>query len=129
VPPTTSTTAAAPTTTIADDGQPHVFFLQPADGATVVSPVTVKLGALNFEVEAAGQARPGAGHLHVLIDTPCLAAGTEIPRDAVHVHLGNGQLEASLTLIPGPHQLCLQAGDGLHKALALSDTLLLTVSA
>ena len=119
----------APTTTIADDGQPHVFFVRPPDGATVTSPVTLELGALNFEVEAAGQARPGAGHLHVMVDATCLVPGTEIPRDAAHVHLGNGQLQTTLVLAPGPHHLCLQAGDGLHKALPITDELDLTVSA
>jgi hypothetical protein len=52
-----------------------------------------------------------------------------VRRDAAHVHLGNGQLQTTLVLAPGPHHQCLQAGDRLHKALPISDELDLTVSA
>ncbi len=138
VAPTTTTTAAptttsteAPTTTtgLPPASSPRVAFVEPANGATVTSPVTVKLVAEGFEIEAAGLSRPGAGHFHLLIDRPCLPTGQEVPRDTNHIHLGNGQAQTTLTLAPGPHTICLQAGDGLHRALALTSTLSLNVVA
>ena len=54
---------------------PRVSFTSPADGATVASPVHVKLAAENFTVEPAGAVSAGAGHLHIMVDTPCVAPG------------------------------------------------------
>jgi hypothetical protein len=94
----------------------------------VSSPVTFELLAENFEIEAAGLSRPGAGHFHLLVDRGCLPEGQEVPRDTDHVHLGNGQMEMTLALPAGPHSLCLQAGDGIHRALPLTDTLDIVVA-
>src|SRR5688572_2095973 len=90
----------------------RVFFTSPADGASVTSPVHVTLGAENFTVEPAGAVKAGAGHLHIMVDAPCVAAGEVIPKDATHLHYGQGQLAADLELAPGTHTLCLQAADG-----------------
>ena len=97
---------------------PRVSFSSPADGATVSSPVHVKLAAENFTVEPAGAVKAGAGHLHIMVDTDCVAAGQVITKDAQHLHYGQGQLEADLELAPGTHTLCLQAADGAHTALS-----------
>ena len=115
------------TITVTVDNSPSVAFVAPANDAQVTSPVTVQLAAYNFTVEPAGAVHPNAGHLHVMIDVPCLAPGEVIPKDAQHVHLGQGQLETQLTLAPGPHTLCLQAADGEHHALAITRQLTLTV--
>lgn len=97
---------------------PRVFFTAPADDATVASPLRVTMGAENFTVEPAGEVKAGAGHLHIMVDADCLAAGQVIPNDETHLHFGKAQLEADLTLAPGAHTLCLQAADGAHTALA-----------
>lgn len=99
-------------------GQARVFFTSPSDGATVTSPVKVTMGVENFLVEPAGPVKAGAGHLHIMVDTECGAAGAVVPADAAHLHYGKGQLEAELALLPGTHTLCLQAADGAHIALA-----------
>ena len=96
---------------------PQVSFQTPKDEAAVASPVHVKLQAENFTVEAAGDVHPGAGHLHIMIDTPCLAAGEVIPKDDNHRHFGDGSTEVDLELASGTHTLCLQAADGAHVAL------------
>lgn len=96
---------------------PRVFFVEVKDGATVSSPVQVKMGAENFTIEPAGQVRTGAGHLHIMVDADCLPAGQTVPKDDNHLHYGNGQMEANLELEPGTHRLCLQAADGAHVAL------------
>lgn len=98
-------------------GQARVFFTSPSDGATVTSPVKVAMGAENFVIEPAGKVKAGAGHLHIMVDTDCVAAGEVVPADAAHLHYGKGQLEAELALLPGTHTLCLQAADGAHIAL------------
>lgn len=99
--------------------EPAVRFAQPRDGATVAAPVRVLMSAENFTVEPAGDGsiHDGAGHLHVMVDTPCLAAGQSIPKDDTHLHFGDGRTEAELDLPPGEHTLCLQAADGAHTAL------------
>lgn len=102
----------------ASAGLARVFFVSPTDGATVTSPVKIIMGATNFIVEPAGEVKAGAGHLHIMVDTDCLAAGQVVPKDDTHVHYGKGQTEAEMTLSSGPHTLCLQAADGAHIALA-----------
>lgn len=114
----------------AADSAPRVFFTSPADGATVAGPVHVTLGAENFTVEPAGEVKTGAGHLHIMVDTPCIAPGAVIPKDDQHLHYGQAQVEADLELAPGQHTLCLQAADGLHTALdgaGLTQTITITV--
>ena len=100
-----------------DPKQPRVFFTAPSTGATVTSPVKVTMDAANFIVEPSGAVRAGAGHLHIMVDTDCVAVGQMVPKDDKHNHYGQGQKEAELTLSPGTHTLCLQATDGAHVAL------------
>lgn len=109
------------------DTEPRVFFIEPTDGATVTAPISVTMGVANFTLEPAGGVQPNAGHLHIMIDTPCVAVGETIPRDETHLHFGLGQSEAVLMLEPGLHTLCLQAADGIHTALALTDQITITV--
>ncbi|MFN0092020.1 MAG: DUF4399 domain-containing protein [Acidimicrobiales bacterium] len=94
----------------------------------MTSPVTLTFDAADFVVEPAGLAREGAGHLHVMIDVPCVAPGAVIPMNDSHVHLGNAQKVLVLALPAGAHTVCLQAGDGIHRALALTEQLTFTVS-
>jgi hypothetical protein len=96
----------------------EVSFVEPKNGAAVASPVKVKMAASRFVVEPAGEVKAGAGHLHIMVDAPCLIAGEVVPKDDAHLHYGKGQLEAELELGPGKHTLCLQAADGAHIALA-----------
>lgn len=44
--------------------------------------------------------------------------GQGVPNDETHLHYGNAQLEAELTLAPDALTLCSQAADGNHVALA-----------
>ena len=99
------------------DSAAKVFFIEPQDGATVSSPVQVKMGAENFTIEPAGEVNEGAGHLHITVDAPCSPVGQVIPADDQHIHYGKGQTEAELELAPGEHKLCLQAADGIHTTL------------
>lgn len=105
-----------------------VSFTEPADGATVTSPVKVKMQATNFTIEPAGEIKPGSGHFHIIVDGGCTTAGAVIGKDETRLHYGMAQTEAELPLAAGQHTLCLQAGDGAHTALDLTDTITITVS-
>lgn len=97
---------------------PQVKFTAPQNAATVASPVKLAWAAENFRVEPAGAINAGAGHLHVMVDTPCVPAGQVVVNDATHLHFGKAQMQAEVPLTPGTHTLCLQAADGAHVALA-----------
>lgn len=94
---------------------PAVYFITPADGATVTSPVTIKFGLTNFGVAPAGTDAPNTGHHHLLIDAPLPADLTmPIAKDANHVHFGGGQTETTIELTPGKHTLQLLMGNYMH---------------
>jgi hypothetical protein len=115
------------TVTVAPEpsNEPRIFFTNIEDGDTVSSPVSLKWSSENFTIEPYGDVdqgpivREGAGHLHIIIDAPCIAAGETIrnPSDGSQIHYLLGQTETELALTPGEHRLCLQAGDGAHTAL------------
>lgn len=97
---------------------PRVYFTNVEEDGTVTSPVKLTMGAEGFTVEPAGEIKAGAGHLHIMVDTPCVEPGEVITKDETHLHFGQGQMEAELELAPGRHTLCLQAADGAHFALS-----------
>ena len=106
----------------------RVWFVRPSNGDTVHSPVNVVMGAEGLTVEPAGVVHPGAGHFHVMVDVGCVQVGQKIAVDANHIHFGRAQTSAEIPLGPGKHSLCLQAGDGVHKALDLRDMITVTVT-
>lgn len=110
-----------------DAGDGSVAFAEISDGDTVQSPVMVEFAADNFTIEEAGEIVEGAGHMHVMVDVGCVEVGEVIPSDDNHIHFGDGSTSAELALAPGEHELCLQAGDGAHTALDLTDTVTITV--
>lgn len=91
-----------------------VYFIQPQDGATVRSPVTVVMGLRGMGIAPAGTRVDNTGHHHLVIDAPTPGGDAPIPSDARHVHFGGGQTEASLALAPGEHTLQLVLGDAAH---------------
>jgi hypothetical protein len=112
-----------------DTGEASVSFGNLSDGDEVTSPVDVQFVAQDFTLEPAGDGaiNEGAGHMHVMVDTDCVAVGEVIPGDDQHIHYGDGTDTAELELEPGEHTLCLQAGDGAHTALDLTDEVTITV--
>ena len=100
----------------------RVFFIQPADGAMVQSPVRLEFGAEEFRIAAVPEGtvtetRPDLGHHHVAIDADCLPTGTTIPTAAPWVHFGDGKNLIDMQLPPGSHRLTLQIGDDLHQTI------------
>lgn len=104
-----------------DEGA-SVSFETPMDGATAANGVTVSMHAENFTIEEAGEVNDNAGHFHVLIDEAPVEVGETIPDDETHRHYGDGSSRTVLDLEPGTHELTLQAADGRHRALDLTDT-------
>jgi hypothetical protein len=112
----------------AADPAAAVSIASPDDRATVESTFAVAMEAEGFTVEPAGEVAEGAGHLHLMVDADCMAAGEMIPADDSHLHLADGSDVIELTLPAGEHTLCLQAGDGQHAALDLTDEITVTVA-
>lgn len=95
-----------------------VFFGNVKDGDVVSSPLKVTMETTDLSVDTAnGILKPGSGHHHILIDGPdFLPEGQPVPKDSVHLHFGNAQKEAELSLSPGKHTLTLQFADALHRS-------------
>ncbi len=94
-----------------------IFFVGLEDGAKIPTHSTVKFGASGVAIAPAGKAGeaiPGSGHFHLLIDTDLPPMDREIPNDPNHLHFGKGQMETQLDLTPGPHSLQLLLGDYEH---------------
>ena len=106
-----------------------VSFIEPADGAVVSSPFTVKFGVSGMEVKPAGDMTPGTGHHYLLINEDSIPAGQVIPADDKHLHFGKGQTETSVTLPPGKYKLTMQFANGAHQSYGpeLSKTINVTV--
>ena len=91
-----------------------VYFISPADGAEVASPVTVRFGLRGMGVAPAGVQTSNTGHHHLIVDASLPAEDRPIPNDENHRHFGGGQTETTLDLSPGTHKLQLILGDHLH---------------
>ena len=100
----------------------EVYFINLEDGATVSSPVTVKMGLRNMGVAPAGTEKENTGHHHILLNRPPLGEGEDgaeemeysLPADENHIHFGGGQTETTLDLPAGTHTLQLFLGDMNH---------------
>jgi hypothetical protein len=105
--------APAPIRSEAPEGA-SVAIVSPKDGDVVSSPVTVQFDLQGMTLAPAGDATANTGHHHLLVDAPAPDLGQVIPKDAQHLHFGQGQATAEITLAPGQHTLQLLLGDGNH---------------
>ena len=108
----------------------RVMILEPADGATVKSPITVKFGVEGMEVAPAGSDTPNSGHHHLLIDATLNDDGAPVPADGTHIHYGKGQTETQIELTPGRHTLQDVFADKNHiphDPPVMSDVVTITV--
>jgi hypothetical protein len=92
----------------------EVYFEELKDGATIPSKSTIRFGLREMGVAPAGSDRPNAGHHHLLIDTELPPLDQPVPNDFNHLHFGNGQTEAEVSLKPGSHTLQLLFADKDH---------------
>ena len=93
----------------------RVYFIAPADGAIVSSPVRVIIGLENMGVAPAGVRWDSTGHHHILLNMGELPAmDAALPASEQIIHLGGGQTETLLELPAGEHSLQLLLGDHFH---------------
>ncbi len=121
--------APAPAPDADKAGAAKVFFIEPADGATLNSPFHVKMGVEGMTIEPAGEIKEGHGHHHILINAEGIAKDTVVPKDETHIHYGDGSTETDLTLEPGAYTLTLQLANGAHSSYGpdLASTIKITV--
>ena len=91
-----------------------VAITEPANGAVVTSPVTVKFAITGMELAPAGSDTANSGHHHLLIDQTLADPAAAIPADDHSKHFGKAQTEATVELKPGTHTLQLVLGDKNH---------------
>ena len=106
------------------------YFLSPADGATVSSPVKVVFGLSGMGVAPAGTEKEKTGHHHLIVDADLPPLDEPIPSDEHYRHFGGGQTEVMLELAPGSHSLQLLLGDQNHiphNPPVMSDKITITV--
>lgn len=108
----------------------RVFFITPADGDTVSSPVKIEFGIEGMSVVAAGVNESHSGHHHLIIDAGLPDMGLPIPADENYVHFGDASTSTERELEPGQHTLQLLLGDHLHiphDPPVVSETITITV--
>ncbi len=92
----------------------RVFFITPADGDSVESPVSIQFGIEGMSVVPAGDATQHSGHHHLIVNADLPALNMPIPADENYIHFGDGSTSTSLELPLGQHTLQLLLGDHLH---------------
>lgn len=94
-----------------------VFFANLKDGQEIKSPFKVEMAVMNLSVDTAnGKLKPASGHHHILVDIDSIITGEVIKKDSVHIHFGNAQTSAEISLPAGKHSLTLQFADALHRS-------------
>ena len=93
-----------------------VTISEPADGATVSSPVKVCMSVKGVEVEPAKNGvNKGKGHHHILVDVGLPAdLSKPIGKDANHIHMGDGSTCKEIKLSAGKHSISTLFAKGNH---------------
>lgn len=108
-----------------------VTITEPANGATVSSPVKVCMGVMGVKVEPAKKGvNKGKGHHHILIDADLPKdLSKPIGKDAHHVHMGDGSTCKELKLDKGKHIIRTLFATGNHVPYdpALTSTVVVSV--
>ncbi len=108
-----------------------VFFVSPANGATVPQTFKVQFGVKNLTVKPALEdiENKNAGHHHLLVNLDSMPEGQAIPFTDQHIHFGKGQTEAEVKLPPGRYKLTMQFANGAHVSYGprLSQTITVNV--
>jgi hypothetical protein len=104
--------AAAATATVMGSG---VKITKPATMAQVRGPVEVCMTTTGYTVEPAKNGvNAGKGHHHLFIDAYDINVNKPIPKDANHVHMGDGSTCKTLELSAGQHTITAVFAKGNH---------------
>ncbi len=107
-----------------------VMISKPSDGAVVSSPVTVCMQTWGVEVQPAKKGvNDGKGHHHILVDVDLPNLSNGIPKDANHIHMGDGSTCKSINLSSGKHLIRTLFAKGNHIPYnpPLTDSITVTV--
>ncbi|QPJ60392.1 MAG: DUF4399 domain-containing protein [Candidatus Nitronauta litoralis] len=93
-----------------------VTITEPADGATVSSPVKVCMETHGVSVEPAKKGvNDGKGHHHLLVNVDLPAdLSKPIGKDAQHIHMGDGSTCKEIKLDAGKHKISALFAKGNH---------------
>lgn len=100
----------------AQAGGNSVSITEPADGATVSSPVKVCMETHGVTVEPAKKGvNDGKGHHHLLVDVDLPSdLSKPIGKDAHHIHMGDGSTCKEIKLDAGKHKISALFAKGNH---------------
>ena len=97
-------------------GGSGVTIVKPATASNhQAGPVEICMETNGYTVEPAKNGvNEGKGHHHLIIDTELPPAGSPIPKDAQHVHMGDGSKCKTLDFGPGVHTIRALFAKGNH---------------
>jgi hypothetical protein len=107
-----------------------VSISKPRNNFEVYSPVTVCMVAWGVEVEPAKKGvNEGKGHHHIIVDVELPDLSKPVPKDANHIHMGDGSKCKAIKLSKGKHTIRTLFAKGNHMPYtpALSDTVVVQV--
>jgi hypothetical protein len=107
-----------------------VSISKPSNNSEVYSPVTVCMVAWGVEVEPAKKGvNEGKGHHHIIVDVELPDLSKPVPKDANHIHMGDGSKCKAIKLSKGKHTIRTLFAKGNHMPYtpALSDTIVVQV--
>ena len=103
-------------TSVATASDKSVYFIEPANGDELTSPITIKFGLKGMGIAPAGVQKDNTGHHHLLINLSELPDMTQpLPATDQIKHFGGGQTETELSLPKGTYTLQLLLGDYAHR--------------
>ena len=104
-----------------------VFFVKPVENEVLSSPIKIQMGLKGLKVCLANKETKNkkCGHHHILVNQKPIPKGQPIPKDENHIHFGQMQTEAEISLKPGKYTLTLQFADYAHLSFGedFSDTI------
>lgn len=107
-----------------------VTIVKPKSGFPLSSPVTVCMTTWGVDVEPAKKGvNEGKGHHHIIVDVELPDLSKPVPKDANHIHMGDGSSCKTIKLSAGKHTIRTLFAQGNHMPYvpALSDTVVVDV--
>ncbi len=120
------------TATVARDSGTGVTIVKPATASThQAGPVEICMETNGYTVEPAKNGvNEGKGHHHLIIDTALPDLGSPIPKDAQHIHMGDGSKCKTVNFSQGVHTISTLFAKGNHVPYnpAVTDTIFISVT-